>query len=282
MTFKPWLIFALLLFESAGSVASDPLALKCLHNFTAAMDGIASYEAILTKKEYASGADLRNDELIDVYQSRYATKMTYRNEGSTGIRNNGMIVDYDGSPKIRVTLGSAKGLGTIVNLGATAVIGQGIRFDDSAILQGEYFTVNRAGFFPLATMLKTQLPSLSEDDNKNRGLQIRSRPCNLKYERHTDKFTVIKLPAEKPISEVEDQYGTLAFFIQQNNLALFPNLHDLFVRSRETSIRVPQWFLDFDLDLDENTYLPSRLDFYYRSKLLATYSYKLQNIVKVK
>ena len=72
----------------------------------------------------------------------------------------------------------------------------------------------------------------------------------------------------------------MAFFILQSNREQFKSLSELMNHSNGSTIKIPRWFFDFDLDFDAQTKLPTKLVFYLYQKKIAEYEYQMTGIQK--
>jgi hypothetical protein len=252
--------------------ASDAKALQCIRDFSAEVQNIKAYEAKILKRELQSTGRYAETQ-VHIRQCRDGqTTVTFLDEGQTGIKNNGMKVTFDGSPYLGIQLGKPKYLGRIPHAVAQVVVGEKLRITSPYVLDGEYFTVNRAGYFPLQRVLNTQLPSLEKTQE---GGITSLDGCNLRYEQHTREISKVTVTEQNSIFNIEDQFGTLALFLLEANKDRFKSLTELFERAEGKEINVPKWFFDFDLTFDPVTHLPKVLRFKKKDVIVAEYTYEL-------
>ncbi len=272
-------IFSLVLTgaERHAVAASDPKALQCIRDFNSEVQQIKAYEAKILKRELQSTGRYAETQ-VHIRQSRDGqTTVTFLDEGQTGIKNNGMKVTFDGSPYLGIQLGKPKYLGRIPHAVAQVVVGEKLRITSPYVLDGEYFTVNRAGYFPLQRVLNTQLPSL---ETAREGGITSLEGCNLRYQQHTKEISKETVTEKNSIFNIEDQFGTLAFFLLEANKDRFKNLTELFERAEGKEISVPKWFFDFELTFDPMTHLPKVLRFKKNDVTVAEYIYELISFEK--
>ncbi len=263
--------------EQIALAASDPQALQCIRDFISEAKKMSAYEAKIDKRELQSTGRFAESK-VHIRQSQTGiTTVTFLDEGQTGIKNNGMKVTFDGSPYLGIQLGKPKYLGRIPHAVAQVVVGEKLRITSPYVLDGEYFTVNRAGYFPLQRILNTQLPSL---ETAQEGGITSMDGCNLRYQKHTKEMSKVTVTEQNSLFNIEDQFGTLAFFLLEANQDRFKNLTELFERAEGKEISVPKWFFDFDLSFDPVTHLPKVLRFKKGDVTVAEYTYELVSVEK--
>ena len=229
------------------------------------------YKAQLLKREYSDQSRFSENKL-EIEQHRDGkTLLKYIDKGSTGIRNNGMTIKYSGGKWFQVDLGEASGLGVLVRAAASIALKGDIYIGSPQVLRDELFTVNQAGLFPLARILRRQLPSLI--DANTGGITAVGTGCNLSYSKHTDEVTTIDLERGSDFPEIEDKYGTLGFFVYTHNKDKLSSLSDLFNRTHPIKIKIPHWFFDWKMSLDPSTMLPSTITFYDGASIISSYEY---------
>jgi hypothetical protein len=82
--------FILTFFQTLAFAAVDPTAYDCVQKYVAKYERISGYRTFLKKLEW-DGRKQLNDQYIEVLVLKpKQIVFTYRNEGNTGIRNNGM------------------------------------------------------------------------------------------------------------------------------------------------------------------------------------------------
>lgn len=277
MTKNIWIVLILNLWLSASvSAATDPAALKCVEDSLDEYDKILSYKAIINKKEWEKNK-LRTEQKISVEHTKpSATKITFLNQGNTGIKNNGMVIEYHGKDSMKVQLGSTRGLGFLAKGAAQLAVGDEISLIDSQALDDEYFTVNRVPFTHLTRMLKKNMESLK--NAKDGGLALYGEGCKIRYTKHTDTVIEKTITSQYTIFSAEEEYGTLAFLLLPINRDQFSDLFDLLNHSKGKKIKIPLWYPEMEIELDAKNKLPSRLAFYAEGKPLAEYTYSVEEI----
>jgi len=266
------LCIALLTAGTPALATTSPGAIACIERYRAANDALKSYSYTLIKKEWTTtGTLMRDDVLKATFQKPTTLTMGYLNEGTTGIKNNGMRVTYNGTSHLDVKLGAPQGLGFLLNGPASLVVSGGLSTGSVHVLQGEYLTINRGGFGPLARLLASRVQDLKAAQQG--GLTEEPGTCRLHYTKHTESVQIRDLRPTDSIEKIEDEVGTLAFFILMSNPDQFSGLYDVFHRSERMDVKVPLWFLDFDLILDPKLDVPNRLTFHLNDKILADYQF---------
>lgn len=266
----------LLILSVVSLLVSEAFAVtdySCFEEYFDRADRLKSYSAILEKREYDFDGDQTNDNRIRVEGFKpNRVRVTYLNGASTGIKGSGFVAEYDGSPAVKFKLGESSGLGSIVKGLASVFGGDSMLIDDSNSLRGEYFTINNAGFFPVAQMLKAQVKWVK--GSKRGGFTHREGDrCKYRYERHTDEEVIREIAPGDSIFDLEKEFATYAFLIQHNNRDQFSSLYDLFHRKKTVTIRIPRWFYDFDVEIDPEQKLLKRVVFYQNQKIFADYLY---------
>lgn len=226
----------------------------------------------MQKQEFDSNGRLRRDELIEVIDTKpNHITYTFRNEGNTGVRNNGMRLEYTGSGNLGLKLGEARGLGFLVHGPASVTLGSSISITAEQVVEDEIFTINRAAFRYLATALQFHLAALKNSEIG--GVNSREGKCRIHYSRHAEGLTAVKLLPADSIFALEERHGTLAYLIFHYNKEVFGRFYNLFHRKSEITVQIPTWFFDFDLDLAPDTNLPERFVLYIDGKKLGEYGF---------
>ncbi len=271
------LIFFALVFVGSNTFAATDYS--CFEAYFARVDRMKSYSTIMEKREYDFDGDQTNDNRMRVEGFKpNRVRVTYLNGASTGIKGSGFVAEYDGSPEVKFQLGESSGLGSLVKGMASLFAGKSMQIDDSNSLRGEYFTINNAGFFPVAQMLRTQVAWVKGSPRGGFTNREGDR-CKYHYERHTDEEVIREIAPSASIFDLEKEFATYAFLIQLNNRDQFSSLYDLFHRKKTVTIRIPRWFYDFDVEIDPANHLLKRVVFYQNKKIFADYLYsKVESI----
>lgn len=133
-------------------------------------------------------------------------------------------------------------------------------------------TFNRAGLTFFQQTLKKMLPQIALATKPGMTLEPGAY-CHVDYTPITDEQVVVNLKPEDSVPALEEEYGTLAYFIYRDNSDKFKNFEDLFSRSEPVSIKIKKGFTHFKVYFDPETQLVSQLSFFYDGKLLAQYNY---------
>ncbi len=267
-------IFVVLFFSflSDSRAASDPSAIVCIEKFIEANRKLPDYEAVLLKKEWdIQGRELHDEKIeVTVSRSKNRVQMKYMNSGATGIRNNGMKVEYSGSEKLKIKLGSTNVLGFFANSAASALIGDSMSIFDARALEGEVFTINRTGFDFLAWILSKSLESVKSSSEGGFSLGAPGT-CKVKYIPHLSGKTQVTLQPSDSIFELEHQLGTLAYIIFQENRDQFDSLRDVFVRKKPVKISVPKSFYEVHFEFNATTSLLDHFQIFQEGHVIGDY-----------
>lgn len=263
------MIFWLLSLFSLSSAQSDPAALQCVEKFLAKMAAIEGYSLHMDKGEFTEGQ--WREEPIELWTEGPVIKYKFLADGSSGIKNNGMELIYDGGDLLKIVWGEPTFLGALKNKAARALMGNSVPLIDDTTLKGEIFTLNRAGYRHLATILRHHLPRLKKAATGG----VKGGPdCQLKYVPPEVEYVTVQLKRDDRIQDVEEKYGTFAYHIRAANAELFKDLEALFKRDRDIEIRVPKFFLPSELELDPESLLPRRLRLFYDGQKIGDYLFK--------
>ncbi len=255
-------------FALEASAQSQPEALSCVEKFIEKMASTKGYSLRMQKRELSSGKWL--EEPIEIWSEGQQIKYKFVADGSTGIKNNGMTLIYNGTETLNIIWGEPTFLGAIANKAAKAVTGDTLQLLDSKTLKGEIFTLNRAGYRHLAACLKYHLPALKAADAG--GLKT-EKGCKLKHTPPHVEYATVNLSPGVRIQDLEEKYGTFGYHIREVNAEKFPTLEALFKHTGEQEIRVPLFFLPFELDIDPETGFPSRLVIYLEGQKIGEYEF---------
>lgn len=254
------------IFMGKYCLASSFEAVDCMHRFVANYSRVDGYSARVRRIKYVA-SDTPAEEVLDL-KHRKPNELVFQfvNRGISGIRNNGMKVEYRGGAQLKVKLGQPAGLfAALAQVPLEALLGEGLSLTNPKVLEGEIFTLNRAGFGYLAEAMKSRLAKGS--DPAASGLSLRSRSCAISYRKHTDEAHRVVLKPSDSVFELEERFATLSYLIFKYNPSSFSRFEDLFAREKVADITVPEWFFDFDLDLNPATDLPSRFAIYIDGKM---------------
>jgi len=256
--------------------ASDPEAIRCVEDFLSHYRNVQEYRTTLFKREFDLKGKTLHEEKIALTFKKDDEKpgqvtFEYLNQGTTGIRNNGMTVKYREGEQVELKLGKAKGLGAVVNGVASLAVNDRMSLFDPQMLQDEVFTLNRAGFDFLAFALRKHLPTLKTASKG--GIRKVGDGCALKYEPHLDGEETVVLQPGQSIREIEERYVTLAYLIYQNNRDQFKSFQEVFTRTKPVTVKIPRGFMEFDLTLQESTKLPDEFNLFFRGKQIGAYGF---------
>lgn len=253
---------------ASGFAQSSPEAIECVEKFIAKVASVKGYSLHLQKRELYEGAWL--EEPIELWTEDQVIKYKFVADGSTGIKNNGMTLVYNGTETLSVIWGEPTFLGALANKAAKSVVGDTLPLADEMTLKGEIFTLNRAGYRHMAAALKYHMPSLKEA--KQGGLKT-DGGCKIKHTPPTLDYITIKLKDGMKIQDIEDKYGTFAYHIRVANSEKFPTLLELFKHKGEHEIRIPQFFPAFELNINSETGFPEKLVIYHDGQKIADYDF---------
>lgn len=246
---------------------SSPKAIQCVEKFLTKMKEIKGYSTRISKKELFDGKWIEDSVHLEVAGPN-SIKYTFIKPGSTGIRNNGMQLIYDGSDILKIIWGEASGFGVLAKRAAKAVTGDTLPMTGDTALKGELFTLNRAGFGHLAHSLHYHLPSIKLA--KTGG--ITGENCNLKYTPPAVSYLTVPLAKDGRIQELEERYGVFALHIRQVNSEKFKDLDALFNRKKDVELQVPDFLLPFEMRLNSDS-LPEHLSIYMEGEKVGEYDF---------
>jgi hypothetical protein len=254
--------------------ASDPGATQCIEKFLEANRKTSDYQAHLVKKEWDPQGGLLHDDQIEITVARTKkyVQLKYLNSGDSGVRNNGMKVEYSGTEKLKVKLGSANVLGFLKHSAASALIGDSISIFDSQALDGEIFTINRTGFDFLALILSKNLESAKTSSEGGFKL-VTPGTCQVRYLPHISGKKTVSLQPADSIFDLEEKLGTLGYIILQENKDQFGSLRDVFVRQKPVQISVPASFYEVQFDLNAETDLLDRFQIFQAGQKIGDYQF---------
>lgn len=245
---------------------SDPEALACAEKFLSKMDQTKGYSLHMQKKELSDGKWL--EEPIELWTEGPVIKYRFVADGSSGIKNNGMELIYDGSDMLRIIWGEPTLLGALKNKAAKALIGDTLPLIGEDTLKGEIFTLNRAGYRHMAAILRQHMPLLRK--TAEGGLKG-GEDCLVKHTPPRVEYATVTLKRGDRIQDLEEKYGTFAYHIRAVNAEQFPTLESLFKHQGGVEIRVPKFFLPFETEIDPATGYPRKLLLYLDGQKIAEY-----------
>lgn len=275
--------FALLASGITNAQAQRNPEAHCLSRFLARVSTLTAYQAHISRKEYRLGR-LQVANEIDIIQSRVprTTELKFVDEGSTGIKNNGMRSLWRGGDTLEIILGKPTGLGFVAHAAASALLSGPISLRSPKLLDGEHFTINHAGLFAAAEILvhhrarvideplktgKTVFRALAPIDPKRPGV------CQLAYEPDPSDQVERVLKPDDDIFAIEREFGTLAYALVAANPDVFSDLNQVFNRRETVRIQIPRGFMGLELSLDDTLATEFRLKLSSRGKLVADYYY---------
>jgi hypothetical protein len=248
---------------SAKSVAMD-----CVTRFSQQMKNIVSYETTIQKREKPMNGSWRSDHIRLTESDRgNRIQIVYLNEGSTGIKSNGMKVTYKSGEDISIIYGESKGIGGLFGSIAKTAAPKSMRLTDGLAINEELFTINRAGFRFMSQMI---LKGLENSKGKLEGSETHDE-CFLKWVPIEADYQEIQIAEGQSIWSLEETYSTLASLIQRKNSELFPRLSDLFRVRGPKKILVPRSFTAFSTTLNRATNLPKSFQLYWEGQLVGEY-----------
>jgi hypothetical protein len=249
--------------------SSDPI--DCLKSFTKKMKSISEYSTLMNKVENFPSGEVTEEIRIRHNIKIGTLTLEFLNHGHSGIKNNGMTVQYDGTPELNIKLGKATGFSTLVRPLVSAVAGKKMGLTDSEVITEEIFTVNQAGFAFLAKILEMHLLNGSLDaadlSNSKKGI------CEVSYRPKKTSFTEMNLKSTDDIFDVEERFGQLSYFIFLTNEKLVLKYHKLFDRTEKWTLKIPDQLPAFDLTLDSQTLLPTNFSLYHSGRKVGVYQF---------
>jgi hypothetical protein len=275
MTTLPIFAFVILLSNSSLAVPSKPsvesAALHCLNRFSQRMNETTSYETTIEKREKGTDGTWRTDRihLTEAKRGEHV-EIVYLNEGSTGIKSNGMKVTYKAGEDLAIVYGTSKGFGGIFGSIAKSAAPKSIKLTDGLAVNEEIFTINRAGFRFMSQMI---LKGVQSSAGTLEG-QESNNECLLKWTPTQADYQEIQISDGESIWKLEETYSTLASLIQRKNKDLFPKLSDLFRVRGTKKILVPKSLTAFTTKLDLATDLPKSFQLYWEGDLVGEYVFK--------
>lgn len=245
---------------------TDPQALACAEKFLSKMSETKGYSLHMQKKELSDGKWL--DEPIELWTEGQVIKYKFVADGSSGIKNNGMELIYDGSDMLKIVWGEPTFLGALKNKAARALMGHSVPLISEDTLKGEIFTLNRAGYRHMATILRHHMPVLRKAADG--GLKGGDN-CFVTHIPPRIEYATVTLKRGDRIQDLEEKYGTFAYHIRAANADRFPTLESLFKHPGDVEIRVPKFFLPFESEIDPATGYPKKLLLFLEGQKIAEY-----------
>ena len=258
----------------APPLSTQDSLFQCFEGFIHTYQGLSSYQGILQKKEWKTNGDLVHHEKIEVsFKKPSSLQLKYLNEGSSGIRNNGMTVEYNGGKTVKINLGKPKFFGALSNGVASLIVGGDLSLFDPKVLDDEIFTVNHGGFgYLVEAMKKVGSEIKSNPDFKFVG-NLTLDQCTVEYPLQSKTNAFLDLKPEDSIFKIEEANRTLAYFIYDANRDQFSSFTDLFVRNKPMRVRFPHQQVTLTLILNRKTRLPEKITLRQNDSLIAEYQY---------
>lgn len=253
---------------SVVSMGSSEAA-RCLEKFLVRHEALNSYSSRMKKVETLRTGEKSIQDIEIVARGEKYIQLKYMSRGSTGIRNNGMVVTFDGSDRLRVKLGSARNLGFFVNLPAKMFTGDTIAITDPAVVDDEIFTVNRAGFGYLARLLRRNWSAIRQGVMGN--IKVAPGTCNIEYRAHLDRLVTIEQRERESIFEFEEKHGSIAYILYLLNSGKQERFSSFLNSSKRRMLRVPIDVASFDLSLDPVSHLPSKFVLFWEDIKIGEY-----------
>ncbi len=223
----------------------------------------------MIKKEYVT-SDVGVTQNIELSEDRGPhIILKYLDRGTTGVKSNGMTVTFDGSDQLKIKYGRRRGFGFLVPV--EWIGGDHLAIDDAKVVDDEIFTVNRAGFGFLIQSMAEHLPLYQKGLRGD--LSLVKSPCFIHYEPHQVPDDIVTVEPSTSMFDLEKKYGTISYLIYLANRSQFSHFHELFRRKKLMTLKIPQNFAAFDLDIDSDTHLPSRFAIYWQKRLLGEYQF---------
>jgi hypothetical protein len=268
------IFLSLLIAAGAAHAAVTPQAKKCAEKFFAAYDPLEGYTALIKKTERAPrGGRVLNEQRIRLtHRKPVYVKVEFLDKGSTGIKNNGMISEYDGGRKQKVTLGKPTFAGALMNRAAKAVIGDALDLFSPYSTDKEYLTLNRTSLTNLAHMLKAHMKAMEESERGGLSAESEGGGCRLRYAAHAPVFTRT-FSGIPELEQALDEMAASPIFWVFLNLDQFRDLTDFYRNFAGKKIQISESSMPFELVLRPDG-LPKELRFFHKSKEMASYAYE--------
>ena len=248
--------------------------IQCFEGFADTYSELQSYRGILHKKEWKKNGDLVHDEKIQVsFQKPHQLQLKYLNEGSSGIRNNGMTVDFNGGNTVKISLGKPKFFGALTHGVASLVLGDELPLYDPKVLDDEIFTINHGGFGYLVGAIKKVAAEVKSNPEFKFTGTVTQNQCTVEYPLQFKENEYLELKPQDSIFKIEENHRTLAYFIYDANRDQFSSFTDLFVRSKPMKIRFPNQLVYFTLTLNRKSKLPEKISMRENNTKIAEYQY---------
>jgi hypothetical protein len=267
------ILLSLFLFST---VVNANTSIGCLDDFFTKYEKLKGYKVQMQKNENFHLASVSNNELIEVeHVKNEFLNYKYLSDGKTGIKNNGMVVTYRGTPKLQVKYGKPSFIGHFANFIARNLY-KSFDIYDPQVLKNEIFSVNRAGFDFIYLALKYHYDGLKSA--KSGGLILATNDsCELKYSPHNDRIDDVEINDKMTVSQLEEMYGIPGIFIYLYNTEKFSSYIDFYQLKNIKKLKIPRYFMPFRLVLDHEGY-PQLFEIQFADKIIA--EYRFSNLIK--
>lgn len=250
--------------------------LQCVQRFSQKMEKIISYETTIAKRERSASGTWKSDRIRLTESDRGSRiQIVYLNEGSTGIKNNGMKVSYTSGQDLKIVYGESKGLGGVFGSIAKSAAPETLGLTDGLSVNDEIFTINRAGFRFMSQLIRK---GIQNSEGKLEGSEL-SNECALEWTPKTVDYQSIQVSEGQDIWLLEETYHTLASLIQRKNSDLFSKTSDVFRIRGTKKILVPRSFTGFKTKLDLTQDLPKSFQLFWEGQLIGDYQFSETKIL---
>lgn len=236
------------------------------------------YTVRMRKIEYFGSQ--RIDEEILVYENKTAGLRTleFINQGSTGIKNNGMKLSYNVNDNfISIKYGKSFGLGVFASpfikiLGKTKT-----HLYDADVVDKQIFTLNRAGLSFLYKVLENKFIRLKNEEIGKFDETISPEKCSYEFRKKHKEPITETVSKDNTLTQIEEKYGTLAYLLYLENSKEIKTFHE-FLGSENIKIFVTDHFTNFNLVIDNVTKLPLEFTLFHNDDVIGKYQFEDINV----
>ncbi|MBX9765690.1 MAG: hypothetical protein K2X47_00340 [Bdellovibrionales bacterium] len=244
---------------------------RCVERFSKRMAETVSYQTTISKREKGPSGSWKSDRIRLTDSDRgKSIEIVYLNEGSTGIKDNGMKVSYTAGQDLAIVYGESKGIGGIFGSLAKTAAPKTLKLTDSLSVNDEIFTINRAGFRFMSQLI---LKGIQTSEGKLEGTDAANNECVLKWTPASREYQQIQVSEGQDIWLLEEQYSTLASLIQRKNSDLFSKTSDVFRIRGTKKILVPKSFTGFTATIDLGLDLPKSFQLFWEGEMIGDYQF---------
>lgn len=252
---------------------------SCLTDFLDTYKKVKSYKTNMKKTENFPELGVSNSDNIQVTHTKgESLEYKFKTPGTTGIKNNGMVITYTGKKEIKIKPGKGKNIGGVVSFFANNFFPSEIGLYDRLAIKNELFTVDRAGFDFISHSLKSYL---KKNGRKTFSETVKNGKCVISY--HPVNLDNINYSLKKgtDLRAVENKFGYPAFYLFYKNLNKYSSFGSFLSPNYDGDIKIPNSFFPFELIIDLKTKLPTKFEIYNNKSTIGRYDFKDTVILKV-